>query len=63
LRAASHAGGDTTGGVCIAGCPPFRPFSADVVMVLKPPDLGEFPRLDAEARFHSLLIARLLVVR
>ena len=28
------------------------------VEALKPPNLGEFPRLEAEARFHSLLIAR-----
>jgi len=47
----------------MAGCPPFRPFLADVVMALKPPNLGEFPRLEAEAQFHSLLIARLLVVK
>jgi hypothetical protein len=26
--------------------------------LLKPPNLGEFPRLEAEARFHSPLIAR-----
>jgi hypothetical protein len=41
----------------MAGCPPFRPFSADVVMAFETPDLGEFPRLEVEARFHPLLIA------
>jgi hypothetical protein len=35
LRAASHACGATTGGVCIAGCPPFCPFSVDVVMAFE----------------------------
>jgi hypothetical protein len=43
------------------GCPLFRPLSADEVMALIPPDLGEFPRLVAETRLHSLLIA--VVVR
>jgi hypothetical protein len=42
----------------MAGWLAFRPFSVDVVMALKAPDLGEFPRLVAEARFHSRLIAR-----
>jgi hypothetical protein len=34
----------------MAGCPPFRPVSVDAVMALQSPDLGEFPRLGAEAR-------------
>jgi hypothetical protein len=42
----------------MAGCPPFRPLSADVAMAFEPPRLGECPRLVVEARLHSLLIAR-----
>jgi hypothetical protein len=47
----------------MAGCPPFRLFSAIVVMALKPPGFlttnnerqARFPHLEPEARFHSLL--------
>jgi hypothetical protein len=47
----------------MAGCSPFRPFSADVVMAFETPNLREFPRLEGEAQFRSLLIARSSVMK
>src|SRR6202035_5026541 len=51
-RAASHACGETIDGVCMAGCPPFRSFSGDLVMVVATSELDELLGLRAEARLH-----------
>jgi hypothetical protein len=51
-RPACHACGETIGGVRMAGCPPFRPFSGDLVMVVATSELDELLSFRGEARLH-----------